>query len=454
MMKVMVVLGTRPEVIKMAPVIQALQEAQIETIVCATGQHREMLAQALAVFSITPDISLDVMVPGQSLNKLASKLLAELDEVIDRTRPDWVLVQGDTTTALCGALAAFHRGVNVGHVEAGLRTGDLSSPFPEEANRAMLARIATLHFAPTKKALEALQKESIDVKAICVTGNTVVDAIEMAKKMMNSALLFDDQVFERGFLDLVSPLVGETDQEAEGLLGREGKKLLQPPLCPSISSSGLSLPQGERRDHDAESLKKFEDRVLNPLINPVINQIQAVRDGKPLILVTCHRRENFGGILEGICELLAQLCKRYEAYHWVFPVHLNPNVREPVNRILGGIHNLTLIEPVNYLTNLFLLSEAVLVVTDSGGIQEEAPSFGVPVVVMRSHTERMEGVDGGFATLAGQNPVLIEKAIIDWLENEKGRAALKNKKNPYGDGLASKRIVSRLCNKSMEEFYG
>jgi UDP-N-acetylglucosamine 2-epimerase (non-hydrolysing) len=376
-MKVMVVVGTRPEVIKMVPVIDALRAASIDTLVCASGQHREMLAQALNVFSIKPDISLDAMRPGQSLNSLAARLLADLDNVLAEQTPDWVLVQGDTTTAFCAGLAAFHRGIRVGHVEAGLRTGDLASPFPEEANRSLLARVATRHFAPTNAARKALLHEGISADAVSVTGNTVVDALYMAQRIMATAA--------------TAPVLGEV--------------------------------------------------------------IQAAAD-KPLVLITCHRRENFGGVLEEICHLLQRLADRYPDFYWVFPVHLNPNVREPVQRILGNVANLSLIEPVDYLTSLALISRAALVISDSGGIQEEAPSFGVPVVVMRTHTERREGVDAGFATLAGQSVQCIEVAVVGWLDQGARREQLKNRPNPYGDGQAAKRIVAILAGEQCGEFNG
>ena len=375
-MKVMVVMGTRPEVIKLAPVIAALR-GKIETIICATGQHREMLQQALDVFSIKPDIYLDTMSPGQSLNILASRLLADLDHVVEKEKPDWVIVQGDTTTALYAGIAAFHRGIKVAHVEAGLRTGNLKSPFPEEANRSMLARIASLHLAPTRSAKLALVAEGVSADLIIVTGNTVVDAIQMAKQSwVNGA------------------------------------------------------PQN-----------------LSPAIKKIISE-------KPLILLTCHRRENFGEALESICEMVKRLCARYPNFQWVFPVHLNPNVRYPVNRILANISNLHLIEPVDYQTSLYLISRSSLVVSDSGGIQEEAPSFGVPVVVMRTHTERKEGVDAGFATLAGQNSISIEVAVSNWLDDSKKMLSIKNKANPYGDGMASQRLCSCLLGKVVGEFNG
>lgn len=374
-MKVLVALGTRPEVIKLAPVISALRD-RVDTVVCATGQHREMLAQALDAFAIRPDISLDTMSPGQSLNILSSRLLAEMDGVLAKEQPDWVLVQGDTTTAFCAGLAAFHCGISVGHVEAGLRTGDLASPFPEEANRSLLARIATRHFAPTGVARDCLLAEGIASDSILVTGNTVVDAIAQARK--------------------------------------------------SWVHRNPSLPE----------------------------PINSLPEGKSIVLVTCHRRENFGEVLQGICQMLRRLCARYADYQWVFPVHLNPGVREPVMKSLADVPNLILLDPVDYYTSLYLISRSMLVVSDSGGIQEEAPSFGVPVVVMRKHTERREGVDAGFATLAGQSPEHIEQAVAGWLDHPDRRQSLKDRPNPYGDGLASKRILASLLDESFEVFHG
>lgn len=375
-MKVLVALGTRPEVIKLAPVITALNARGVDPVICTTGQHREMLTQALEAFSIHPDIALHTMSPGQSLNILSSRLLAEMDSVLAKEQPDWVLVQGDTTTAFCAGLAAFHRGIRIGHVEAGLRTGDLASPFPEEANRSLLGRIATRHFAPTGSARDNLLAEGIARNSIVVTGNTVVDAISQAKA--------------------------------------------------SWLHQNLNLPE----------------------------PIKSLPADKPLILVTCHRRENFGEVLQGICQMLRRLCARYADYQWVFPVHLNPNVRVPVMQILSGIPNLTLLDPVDYHTSLYLISRSTLVVSDSGGIQEEAPSFGVPVVVMRTHTERMEGVNSGFATLAGQAPEHIEHAVANWLDHSERRQNLKDRPNPYGDGLASQRIVASLLDEPFEVFHG
>lgn len=375
-MKVLVVLGTRPEVIKLAPVISALQ-SRAEVRVCASGQHREMLQQALDAFGIVPDIVLDTMSPGRSLNILAARLLEGLDGVLEQEQPDWVLVQGDTTTAFCAGQAAFQRGIRVGHVEAGLRTGDLASPFPEEANRSLLARIASLHFAPTPMAAAALRAEGISSELIRVTGNTVVDAIEHAR---------------------------------------------------------ASWPEGVPAS--------------------VPDEIHRGLAAGPVVLVTCHRRENFGSVMEAFCHMLARLSVQHPGIQWVFPVHLNPAVREPVHRLLGHCPNLLLTDPVDYHTSLYLISRASLVLSDSGGIQEEAPSFGTPVVVMRQHTERLEGVQAGFATLAGQDPAVIEAAVNGWLSEPARCQALRERQNPYGDGRASARIAGALCGEVCEAFNG
>lgn len=375
-MKVLAVVGTRPEAIKMAPVIFELRR-KVQTLVCITGQHRDMLTQALGVFAISPDIVLESMSPGQSLNMLASRLLAGMDNVLDKEHPDWVLAQGDTTSAFCASLAAFQKQIRVGHVEAGLRTGDLRSPFPEEGNRNLIARIASVHFAPTRAARDALLREGISESNITITGNTIVDSIELIRAE-----------WQRG----VRPEVPEN--------------------------------------------------------------ILRLIETKPIILVTCHRRENFGKVLEGICDMLKSLAARYPDFQWIFPVHLNPNVRGPVHQILDGVANISLIEPVDYRTSLYLISRSTLIISDSGGIQEEAPSFAVPVVVMRELTERLEGVKAGFATLAGQSPAAIEKAATVWLDEGARQADLKDRPNPYGDGRASQRIVARLLGQLVEEFHG
>lgn len=375
-MKVLVALGTRPEVIKLAPVIAALQQ-RVEVKVCASGQHREMLQQALDAFGLRPDQLLDTMSPGRSLNILAARLLEGMDAVLEQERPDWVLVQGDTTTAFCAGLAAFQRQIRVGHVEAGLRTSDLNSPFPEEANRRLLARIASLHFAPTRLAAQALLAEGVDAARIRVTGNTVVDAIHQAQARWPVGI---------------------------------------PPGVPADIRARLGLV--------------------------------------PVVLVTCHRRENFGVVMQDFCNMLARLSERHPELLWIFPVHLNPAVREPVHRILEERPNILLTDPVDYHTSLYLIRHARLVLSDSGGIQEEAPTFGTPVVVMRQYTERMEGVHAGFATLAGQNTQMIEEAVDTWLGDETRRADLRVKINPYGDGRASARILAALLGEPCDEFHG
>jgi UDP-N-acetylglucosamine 2-epimerase (non-hydrolysing) len=372
-MKILVALGTRPEVIKLAPVIAALRE-RAQTVVCSTGQHREMLDQALSSFAICPDHRLDVMSPGLSLNVLASRLLGDVDRVLDEERPDWIVVQGDTTTAFCVGLAGFHRGIPIAHVEAGLRTRNLNSPFPEEANRSLLAKIARLHFAPTQLARQNLLADGVEPESVVVTGNTVVDAIDQVR-----------QKWGRGW--------------------------------PETLPETLNLAPDQRS-----------------------------------VLVTCHRRENFGAVLEGFCAMLREQCRRYADYRWIFPVHLNPGVRAPVMRLLGNITNLSLIDPVDYDTSLYLISRSALVVSDSGGIQEESPSFGVPIVVMRTHTERQEGVSAGFASLAGQDPGHVASAIQGWLDHPERMHALRGRPNPYGDGQAARRIAACLLGESFAEF--
>lgn len=375
-MKVIIVLGTRPEVIKLAPVILALR-GRAEVRICTSGQHREMLNQALTAFDLTPDIQLDTMSPGRSLNILASRQLHAFDDVFEKENPDWVVVQGDTTTAFCAGFAAFQRGIRVAHVEAGLRTGDLASPFPEEANRSLLARIASLHCAPTSAAASALRQENISPENILVTGNTVVDAIYHAQTSWMG-----------------------------------GKPVL------------------------------------------LSTEIECWVSAAPFVLITCHRRENFGVVMENICHMIARLCARYADVRWIFPVHLNPAVSGPVKRILSQIPNLLLTEPVDYHTSLYLIANASLVVSDSGGMQEEAPTFGTPVVVMREYTERMEGVAAGFATLAGQAPERIEQAIDYWLSHPDAVAKLQDVSTPYGDGQAAKRIADALLGESVEAFCG
>ena len=365
-MKALVVFGTRPEVIKLAPLIhEARGRADaIELSVCSTGQHREMLDQAMAVFGLRADVDLGVMQARQGLAGLTARLLHGLDEVLAAREPDVVIVQGDTTSAFAAGLAAFYRRIPVAHVEAGLRTGDLSSPFPEELNRVLLGRLARWHFAPTPRAAQALRDEGVPAERCVVTGNTVVDAIRLIRERWAQA-------------------GGGAD--AQPFPGRE------------------------------------------------------------LVLVTAHRRENQGQALRNICAAVHQLCLRYPDLGFVFPVHLSPQVRDIVFAELGrDIPNLRLCEPVDFEANLRLQSRCRLIVTDSGGIQEEAPSFGVPVVVMREHTERSEGIEAGFATLAGTSTEAIVQAACRWLDQGDARRALAARPNPYGDGHAARRMLELL----------
>jgi UDP-N-acetylglucosamine 2-epimerase (non-hydrolysing) len=367
--KIMVVLGTRPEAIKLAPLIAALRARPdiFETIVCSSGQHREMLAQALETFGIEPEINLDVMTPNQGLPDLTASLIQMLSETIARFRPDRVIVQGDTTTAFAAALAAFYQHVPVAHVEAGLRSHDRRNPFPEEVNRRLITSIADIHFAPTQNAAAALKAESVSAEAVHVTGNTVVDALQMLQGRL-----------EAGGIEPVSPKMRE--------LGA---------------------------------------------------------DGRPLILVTCHRRENLGPDLLAICRALDRLARRHPNHHLVFPVHLNPVVRTEVMPLLDNTANISLLDPVTYPDLVYLLSRAVLVLSDSGGIQEEAPSFGIPVLVLRRTTERFEGIEAGVAELVGADEELIVQRATDLLSS-----ICRNRvqgPNPYGDGRASERIVNILA---------
>ena len=375
-MKVMIIMGTRPEVIKLAPVISEAQrqEDKIELLLCSTGQHREMLNQALSVFNIEPNIELDIMRVNQTLSELTARMLDALSNVISENQPDVVVVQGDTTSAFTAALAAFYLHIPVAHVEAGLRTGNMDSPFPEELNRVMIGRIAHWHFAPTLESETNLLREGIEAKDILITGNTVVDAIEMVR--------------------------GTWEEQ----------------------SSQKDLPN--------------------------------YFPGKELVLITTHRRENFGRGLEQICTALRTLCTKFTELGFIFPVHLNPVVRQVVFDMLEGIENLQLVEPVDFNTCLYLQSQVKLIITDSGGIQEEAPSFSVPTVVVRDSTERMEGINHGFAVLAGVESQSIIQAAEEYLTNDEIKMGLLNKSNPYGDGLAGKRIISALLDESIEAFDG
>ncbi|MDD2728280.1 non-hydrolyzing UDP-N-acetylglucosamine 2-epimerase [Malikia sp.] len=370
-MKILSVFGTRPEAIKMAPVVNALKSsAGIESEVCVTGQHRQMLDQVLELFDIRPDHDLNIMKPGQDLTDITSNILLGMRQVLKAQRYDMVLVHGDTTTTMAAALAAFYEKVPVGHVEAGLRTGNIYAPWPEEMNRSLVGRLAALHFAPTERARQSLLTENVPDSAILVTGNTVIDALKQ--------------------------VVAKLDSDA---------------------ALGQSLAS------------RF------PFIDP----------SKKLVTVTGHRRENFGDGFERICHALHALSQRPDV-QVVYPVHLNPSVQEPVRRILGQASNVHLIEPLDYLPFVYLMSRSHLIITDSGGVQEEAPSLGKPVLVMRDTTERPEAVEAGTVKLVGTDQARIASEANRLLDDSAAYQAMARALNPYGDGLASGRIVQAIRN--------
>lgn len=372
--QVMVVFGTRPEAIKMAPVVRALHTCEgITPYVVVTAQHRELLDQVLDVFGIVPDEDLNSMQPGQSLAELTARVLQGVDEVIARRRPDLILVHGDTTTTLAASMAALYNRIPVGHVEAGLRTGDLLSPWPEEANRKLVGALAAIHFAPTERARDNLLAEGVPSGRVHVTGNTVIDALLAAERRIRH----------------------------------------DPAMSASLAARFPFLDSGKR-----------------------------------LILVTGHRRENFGDAFERICQALKSLAERGDT-QLVYPVHLNPSVQEPVTRILGGQESVYLLPPQDYLPFVYLMSRAHLVVTDSGGIQEEAPSLGKPVLVMRDTTERPEAVDAGTVQLVGTDAAEIVRQAVRLLEDEAHHATMAAARNPFGDGKAAARIT-----RGVAEFLG
>jgi len=372
--RVLCVIGTRPEAIKLAPVVRELRRraggagSAAEVKVCLTAQHREMLDQVLRLFEIQAEYDLDVMTEDQTPSRVAAAVLERLEPILQRERPTWVLVQGDTTTVAAAALAAFYAGTRLGHVEAGLRTRDKWQPFPEEINRRVATVIADLHFAPTEWARQNLLREQVPAEDIVVTGNPVIDALHWVAGLPP----------ERGAWD---------DTPADG---------------PNVSPR--------------------------------------------LILVTAHRRENFGPPLERICAALREIAARYgDRVRVVYPVHPNPNVREPVVRLLGDLPNVRLLPPVDYRTLARLLKQAHLVLTDSGGIQEEAPAFGKPVLVLREVTERPEGVEAGTARLVGTDRARIVGEAVRLLEDAQAYDRMAQARNPYGDGHAAERIVAALC---------
>ncbi|MDK6078132.1 non-hydrolyzing UDP-N-acetylglucosamine 2-epimerase [Massilia varians] len=368
-LKILTVFGTRPEAIKMVSLVRELAAAtDFDVKVCVTAQHRSMLDQVLELFSIKPDFDLDIMTPGQDLSDITSKVLAGMRTVLREWRPDYVLVHGDTTTTMATSLAAYYERIAVGHVEAGLRTGNIYSPWPEEINRKLTGAIAKVHFAPTEHAKQNLLNEGIPTKNICVTGNTVVDAL----------------------LDVVQRL--ETDQALR---------------------------------RQMESQFSFLD------------------SKKKLVLVTGHRRENFGTGFENICRALDEI-SRLDAVDVLYPVHLNPNVQEPVQRILKGNPNIHLIDPVGYLPFVYLMNRASILLTDSGGIQEEAPSLGKPVLVMRDTTERPEAVAAGTVRLVGTSVRSIVDGTRTLLTDPAEYSRMSNAANPYGDGTSALQIVNFL----------
>jgi UDP-N-acetylglucosamine 2-epimerase (non-hydrolysing) len=381
-LRVLSIFGTRPEAVKMAPVVQSLAHASgVDALVCVTAQHRQMLDQVLQLFNIIPDVDLNLMQPDQSLANLTADIFTHLDPVLVDLRPDWILVQGDTTTVMASSLAAFYRHIRVGHVEAGLRTNDKWQPFPEEINRRLASVVTDLHFAPTEWARQNLLHEHISPEQIIVTGNPVIDALYAVLKI---------------------------------------------PPTPYV----LELFERMRIPHES----------LNP-------NLTSIQDSPRLILVTAHRRENFGKPLENICAALKELAEFYgDGIRIVYPVHLNPNVQEPVYRLLSKIPNIILLNPVDYLPMVHLMKHASLVLTDSGGLQEEAPALGIPVLVMRAVTERPEGVSAGTVRLVGTDQEQIVEQSRNLLDDPQAYAAMAQAINPYGDGKAAKRITDAILN--------
>jgi UDP-N-acetylglucosamine 2-epimerase (non-hydrolysing) len=368
MKRVLLVFGTRPEAIKMAPLVHALGEhGRLQPVVCLTAQHREMVDQALAQFDIRPDYDLDLMQPGQTLASLTGRMIEQLGPIFREAAADAVLVQGDTTSTMCGALGAFYHHVPVGHIEAGLRTGDMRAPFPEEMNRVMTTRLATWHFAATNQNRETLLKEGVCPDSVFVTGNTVIDALFLTRDRIDS---------------------------------------------------------GDHRDPaTAEVIARFP---------------------RPYVLITGHRRESFGEGFERICGAIRTLAERHAELDFVYPVHLNPNVQAPVQRTLGGVSNVHLLPPQSYEPFVALMSRARVILTDSGGVQEEAPALGKPTLVMRDKTERVEGLGGG-VLLVGTDKRRIVNETQRLLSDSLHYARMAAAASPYGDGSAARRIVARLA---------
>ncbi len=382
MKKVMLVFGTRPEAIKMAPLVKEFQKhpETFETIVCVTGQHREMLDQVLQIFEITPDHDLNIMKQGQDLYDVTARVLTGMRDVLKETQPDVVLVHGDTTTSTAAALAAFYQQIPVGHVEAGLRTHNIYSPWPEEMNRQITGRIATYNFAPTALSRENLLREAVCEDSITVTGNTVIDALYW----------------------VVDKMKADKELDAE--------------LATILAKSGYD--------------------------------VNRLTDGKKLVLITGHRRENFGDGFINMCTAIKDLTQKYPEVDFVYPMHLNPNVRKPIHEVFGedlnNLGNMFFIEPLEYLSFVYLMEKSTIVLTDSGGIQEEAPGLGKPVLVMRDTTERPEALEAGTVKLVGTNYNKIVSEVSALLDDEAYYNEMSHAVNPYGDGLACGRIVGAL----------
>ncbi len=381
MKKVLLVFGTRPEAIKMAPLVKKFQEdPEFQTLVCVTAQHREMLDQVLDIFEIKPDFDLNIMKQGQDLYDITSRVLLGLRDVLDETNPDFVLVHGDTTTSTAAALAAFYKQIPVVHVEAGLRTNNIYSPWPEEMNRRMTGRLATYHLAPTELSRQNLLKENVDNQDIIITGNTVIDAlfwvVNKIKEDDNLALTLQKNIKNCGY------------------------------------------------------------------------DVERINNDRKLVLITGHRRENFGEGFKNICNAIKTLSMKYPDVDFVYPMHLNPNVRKPISEIFGQenekLSNTFFIEPLDYLNFIFLMEKADIILTDSGGIQEEAPSLGKPVLVMRDNTERPEALEAGTVKLVGTDYDKIVNEVSQLLESEDSYNKMSKAVNPYGDGLACERIVDFL----------
>ena len=379
MKKILLAFGTRPEAIKMAPLVKKLQEMpeEFQTVVCVTGQHREMLDQVLRLFDITPEYDLNIMKPNQDLYDITSRILLGMRDVLREVQPDIVLVHGDTTTSMAAALAAFYQQIPVGHVEAGLRTGNIYSPWPEEMNRLITGRITTHHFSPTPLAKENLLREHVDEKQIIVTGNTVIDALQMVvERLKNDELLANE---------------------------------------------------------------------VSAKINQMGYDVQRLDGNRRMVLITGHRRENFGEGFLNICHAIKHLAEQYKDVDFVYPMHLNPNVRKPVLEILGEkADNVFLIEPLDYLPFVYMMQHSTLILTDSGGVQEEAPGLGKPVLVMRDTTERPEAVEAGTVLLVGTNREKIEQGVSMLLDDSDCYRRMSEAVNPYGDGLACERIAAAL----------